>query len=139
MTDATHEGGCACGAIRFVCTGEPLLVAHCHCRDCQKSSGAPFATVVVMPRSGFRLLRGEPAGHEYRGDSGKSLVRQFCRDCGTPLFTRAQAMPDAWIVRVTAFDEPQVFRPQMHIYTASAQPWDVIPEGLPTCPGMPPA
>ncbi len=132
-----HEGGCVCGAIRFVCEGEPLLVAHCHCRDCQKSSGAAFATVVVVPRAGFRLLKGKPAGYVYRGDSGQNLTRQFCAQCGAPLFTEVESMPDAWIVRAVAFDEPSRFVPQMHIYTASAQPWGVISEGLPSYPGMP--
>ena len=132
------EGGCVCGAVRFRCEGEPLLVAHCHCRDCQKSSGAAFATVVVVPRAAFRLLQGEPAGHPYRGDSGKRLIRRFCGRCGAPLFTEAEAMPDAWIIRAAAFDDPARFVPQMHIYTASAQPWDVISDDLPAYPGMPP-
>ncbi len=135
---ATYEGGCVCGSTRFVCEVEPLLVAHCHCRDCQKSSGAAFATV-VMPRAGFRLLQGEPAGHPYRGDSGLSLTRRFCAACGAPLFSEAEAMPEAVILRAVAFDQPERFTPQMHIHTASAQPWDVIPEGLPSYPGMPPA
>ena len=119
MTE-TYTGGCVCGSIRFVCEAEPLLVAHCHCRDCQKSSGAAFATVVVVPRAAFRLLQGEPAGHPYRGDSGKRLIRQFCGRCGAPLFTEAEAMPDARIIRAAAFDDPARFVPQMHIYTASA-------------------
>ena len=32
----------ACGATRYACSGEPLAMLNCHCRDCQQASGAPF-------------------------------------------------------------------------------------------------
>ena len=41
-------GGCVCGEIRYTCSAEPLLVANCHCRDCQRASGSAFATTLPV-------------------------------------------------------------------------------------------
>src|SRR5688572_30210881 len=38
MSDV-YAGGCACGAIRYEISGEPLFQNHCQCRDCQRKSG----------------------------------------------------------------------------------------------------
>ena len=47
---AEHAGGCSCGAVRYRASGAPLWVAHCHCRDCQKNTGAPLATYAGFAR-----------------------------------------------------------------------------------------
>lgn len=135
---APFTGGCACGAIRFECNAEPMLVAHCHCTDCQKTSGTQGATVVVVPADAFRLTQGTPASYDFTADSGRRVTRQFCATCGTPLFTEAEAMPGAWIIKAAALDDPSWLEPSMHIYTDSAPPWATIPPGATTFPGMPP-
>ena len=52
------SGGCACGAIRYECTAEPVLMFHCHCRDCQRASGGPYSSYVIVPADAFKLLQG---------------------------------------------------------------------------------
>lgn len=84
MSPEVHAGGCVCGAIPYEISVAPALTDHCHCRDCQRSSGVAMATVVIVPRSGFRLLHGKTKSFEYIGDSGKPLLRHFCGACGSP-------------------------------------------------------
>ena len=58
MTAATKPvltGGCQCGAIRFAVSAPPMKVSICHCRMCQKASGAPFASFADIDRARFRL------------------------------------------------------------------------------------
>jgi hypothetical protein len=52
------SGGCACGAIRYESTAEPALMLHCHCRDCQRSSGGPFSSFVIVPKEAFKVSQG---------------------------------------------------------------------------------
>src|SRR6516165_12790099 len=56
-------GGCACGAIRYECTGEPIMMLKCHCRDCQHITGGGFAAAVLLPAEAFQLTKGELTYH----------------------------------------------------------------------------
>ena len=55
---ATFAGGCACGAIRYECSAEPVLSFNCHCRDCQRAGGGAFAPILIVPKAGFELVKG---------------------------------------------------------------------------------
>ena len=55
----SYTGGCACGAIRYECTAEPIVILKCHCRDCQHITGGRFAAAVLLPAEAFRLTKGE--------------------------------------------------------------------------------
>jgi hypothetical protein len=37
------DGGCGCGVVRYRMVKQPLFVHCCHCRWCQRESGASFA------------------------------------------------------------------------------------------------
>jgi hypothetical protein len=113
---AQFLGKCACGAIRYACDVAPAAVFHCHCRDCQRSSGAPMSTIAVVPRTGFSLLSGYPRSYAVTSNSGNTMRREFFGDCGSPLFLDlGAARPDIWIIRATSFDNPGAFEPSMHV------------------------
>jgi len=137
MEEKRLSGGCACGAVRYECVGAPALVAHCHCRDCQRASGAGASTVFGMPRSGFRPLQGQTATFSTTGDSGNPVVRHFCPSCGSPLYSEVAVVPELQFIRVVSLDEPAALTPTMHIYCDSAQPWDLPGDGLPRFGRMP--
>ncbi|WP_297366748.1 GFA family protein [Acidocella sp.] len=131
-------GGCACGQVRYECSAEPLFTAHCHCRDCQKAGGGQMSTVSGVPSAAMRLVQGETTSFHYAGSSGKGIDRHFCATCGARLFSdHAGAMPGVTFIAVGNLDEPARVTPQMHIFTASAQPWATIPPDMPQFPGMP--
>src|SRR6195256_6789481 len=104
MTTATKPvltGGCQCGAVRCAVSGPPVKVSICHCRMCQKASGAPFASFADIDRDNFTWTRGKPAAFR----SSSIAERDFCADCGTPLSFRRIGGPRIEIMTGT-FDRP---------------------------------
>ncbi len=132
----TYAGGCACGAIRYETSAEPLLAANCHCTDCQHASGTGMVSVLMFPKEGFSQ-EGEATYHEVTADSGRWIKRGFCANCGSPVLTLAEMAPDGIIVKAGSLDDPSLYQPGMHIYTSSAQPWDAIHDDLTKFPKMP--
>lgn len=80
-------GGCLCGATRYELAAEPMMSAHCYCRDCQRSSGGAMASILVVPKAAFRLIKGEPKFYAVRPivgtkspvDSPRIVGRDWCR------------------------------------------------------------
>lgn len=133
-----YEGGCDCGAIRYECSGEPMVTVNCHCRSCQYGSGSSHATGMILAREAFSILQGEPRGYSKRAANGNTVTRNFCPDCGTPLYSESDGNRDIVVVRNSSLDDPSVFPPQMDIFTDDAQPWDCMDPDLAKFPGMPP-
>jgi hypothetical protein len=131
------SGGCACGAVRFTCTSPPVAMLNCHCRDCQRASGAPFASGVIV-RAADVAITGNPASHAVQGGSGSPTVRRFCGHCGSPLFAHSDASGGYLSIRFPALDDPSGFRPMLDIWTGSAQPWVCLDEAIPHFAGSPP-
>ena len=114
------EGGCYCGALRYVAEGEPVMKAQCHCRECQYITGGSPNVFIGMPISGFAYTKGEPKGFA-RGDLPRPVTREFCANCGTHVVTRPQGFP-AVIIKVGTLDDPKQFGgPDMAIYTVDKQ------------------
>jgi hypothetical protein len=134
---APFSGGCICKAVRYEVTAEPIAVMDCHCRDCQYASGGACTTAVVVPKAAFRLTKGTPRRYASRGDSGAEVFRQFCGDCGSPLFSEP---PDEriWVVKAASLDDPSWLKVNGALYARSAQPWAHIDRSLPTFETMPP-
>ena len=130
-------GGCACGAIRYACTAEPLLSLNCHCRDCQQASGTAFAAIMRVPAAAFTVTKGAPRFYMVTGDSGNTVSRGFCSECGSPLFSRLSGMSDVVGVRVGSLDDPRPYHATMDIFVVSAQPWDNMDPELPKFPSYP--
>ncbi len=133
----TLEGGCYCGQVRYAADGEPRLKAQCHCRQCQYFSGGAPNLFMLMPPEGFRYVRGAPKSFT-RSDLDSAVTREFCETCGAHLATRRPGTPFV-ILKVGTLDDPSVYGgPQMAIFTCDKQPFNPIPEGLPTFERLPP-
>ena len=133
MTAKLYEGGCLCGGVRYRAEGEPVNERICHCRLCQKAIGAAFNARIL-----FRVEAVAIEGPAATVNSSPDLQRGFCPECGTTLFSRRAS---AGVIGLTtgSLDDPSLFRPQMHIWTSSRQPWVTIEDGLPQFEGAPPA
>lgn len=112
-------GGCLCGAVRYAFEGKPGVAGWCHCRMCQRSSGAPAQTYVILPLAGFRYVAGAPA--VYR--SSARGERRFCPTCGSQIEFRDAAEPHAVSLNSGTLDDPSLAPPDRHIWTSSEVPW----------------
>lgn len=131
-------GGCACGAVRYQSTAEPVVMLHCHCRDCQRSSGGPYASFVVVPREAFQITQGELRYHGSPSEAGGQTRRGFCAECGSPVGGIPDAVPGIMAIRVGSLDDPGWFVPQMDVWTSDAQTWDQMNPALPKFEKYPP-
>jgi hypothetical protein len=128
------EGGCYCGAVRYVAEGEPMLKAQCHCRECQYMTGGAPNMFVAMPPDGFKYTKGAPKQFS-RKDLEKPVTREFCAECGTHLVTRPQR--PLVVIKVGTLDKPDEIMPQIAIYTVDKQPFHHVPEGMPAFERLP--
>lgn len=133
---APVTGGGACGAVRYQCSAEPVLMGNCHCRDCQRASGGPFVSIVGVPKEALTST-GKVAYHEVIGEGGSPIKRGFCATCGSRLFGFPSGVPFAGI-SAGSLDDPSWYRPAFDIYPSSAQPWDFMNPELAKFPKIPP-
>ena len=126
-TKPVLTGGCQCGAIRFALTAAPVKISICHCRMCQKASGAPFASLADVAHGDFAWTRGKPAAFR----SSSLAERDFCADCGTPLSFRHLGGPNIEIM-TGAFDRPDRVVPTRQFGIESRLGWVVAIANLPS-------
>jgi hypothetical protein len=123
----TLEGGCLCGAVRYRVTKAPLDSGYCHCRMCQKSSGAPLQASAEFPVDAFAIVKGTPKAYR----SSARGVRHFCADCGSQLTFRPAENPAYVSINLPTLDRPEALAPRMHIWTSSRLPWFEVKDDLP--------
>lgn len=130
---APFTGGCACGAVRYEASAEPRAFIICHCSDCQRASGGGPANMLAMARADVTVTKGadKVKTHQSLAESGNKVKRDFCPNCGSPLFASNEANPDFMGVRAGTLDDPSWLTPNMTIWTASSQPWAHIDPNLP--------
>ena len=130
--DSPLEGGCTCRAVRFRLTSRPLFVHCCHCTWCQRESGASFALNAMIESGRVELLSGAPELVETPSASGAGQRIARCPRCRIAVWSHYAGAGDAIrFVRVGTLDEPDRLPPDIHIFTASKQPWIVLPPGSP--------
>ncbi|WP_435416952.1 GFA family protein [Parerythrobacter aurantius] len=116
------SGGCLCGQVRFVASAEPVMQANCHCKNCQRQSGSAFSTIIGIPEAALSV-EGEVKAFADSGESGQPVVREFCPDCGSPLFSKVAAAPGLVFIKAGTLDDTSAFAPSMHLWTRSKQAW----------------
>ena len=135
----TIAGGCLCGRVRYRIEADaPLAVRQCWCRVCQYLS-AGSGTVNAIFRSADFSASGPLTDYVSTADSGATMHRRFCAQCGTPLFSEAESRPHVIIVRVGALDNPDLAPPSGIIWTKSAPKWACFDPRLETTDGQPQA
>jgi hypothetical protein len=127
----TVTGGCACGAIRYEVSAEPIASGACHCRACQYAAGGAPSYAMVVPRPAFAITKGTPRAHWSRSETGNRVARYFCPDCGTPLHAESEAFPQVVSIKPGSLDDPSQFRPMVNLWVSAAQPWHHIDRALP--------
>ena len=119
-------GGCLCGNLRYAASTEPINVGYCHCRVCQRSSGAPVLAWASFPAESFEYTRGSPASYR----SSSRAIREFCASCGTQIVFREDGSARVDL-NLVSLDRPDALSPRYHIWTESRISWFDTVDSLP--------
>lgn len=126
------DGGCTCRFVRYRMTGTPLFVHCCHCHWCQRETGSAFALNAMIEADRVRILQGAVEVIDTPSHSGKGQKISRCPKCHVAVWSNYAGAGDAiHFVRVGTLDEAGKLAPDVHIFTASKQPWVVLPPDIP--------
>jgi hypothetical protein len=126
------EGGCTFWAVRYRLASRPLFVNCCHCRWCQRETGSAFAINAMIEADRVAILSGVPEIVPTPSLSGRGQTIARCPVCRVALWSHYSGAGDAVrFVRVGTLDDSSACPPDIHIFTASKQPWVILPPGVP--------
>ncbi len=131
-----HLGRCLCGSVRFEVEGAPVIVAHCHCTDCQRLTGAGHSTGAMFPVGRFRL-DGPVREYTLTSEAGNEVTRVFCASCGSPILGRNTGMPGFVTVSLGTLEDSSAFEPGVAIFARNRKPWDAMDDSIPTFEAQP--
>lgn len=120
------QGGCTCKHVRYKITSEPLIVHCCHCRYCQRQSGAAFALNALFESKNVELLDGSVNEITVPSPSGKGQIIARCPNCEIALWSNyfmGGIREKIRFIRVGTLDNPDLLPPNVHIFTDTKQPW----------------
>jgi hypothetical protein len=120
------NGGCLCGKIRYTVSQPLHNIIACHCTHCQKASGAGASYNALIPASAVTFTSGKPKLFADTAQSGNILNRYFCGDCGSPIYSQREKVPDMMVLKVGSLDAPGDMKLVMNIWTNSARQWMYI-------------
>lgn len=124
------NGRCLCGDVQYSTPAEPVMTAVCHCSDCQKQSGSAFSVNVLVPTQGFEVSGRSLSSYSSYGGSGLPVQRFFCGTCGSALYSAVTTLPGLFVLKAGTLSDPSAFKPAVHLWCTSAQPWVAIDRSL---------
>lgn len=127
-----HEGGCACGHIRYRMESPPMIVHCCHCSWCQRQNGSAFAVNALIEADRVQILQGDVVEVTVPSPSGKNQRIARCPKCQVAVWSYYLAMHGGVgelirFIRVGTLDHPDLVPPDVHIYTSTKAPWLTLP------------
>ena len=117
-----RQGGCLCGQVRYELFGEPLAVVICHCKNCQKQSGSTFS-INIIGQSEQIEIQGNLSTYADTNDSGDPVNRNFCENCGSPIFSEILSQGNLIALKVGTLDDTSDIEPQTQFWCISKQNW----------------
>lgn len=122
--DNLQTGGCICGDIKFeFLQGAVYSSHHCHCSDCQRTTGSGFSTFCILPKKALNITQGEARFYDTVGETGNTVTRGFCPKCGSPLISYLSSNPKLVVVKAGALDNADWLQPSSSFWTSSAHAW----------------
>ncbi len=131
------SGGCLCGHVRYEYEGEPEGAIYCHCSTCRRMTGSAFNVGIRGQANLLNIISGNVKGYTRKMDDGNEITREFCPECGSPLFTRSPAHPDFVFIKAGSLDDPNCVKPTYQMWTEEAVPWAHIDENITSYPQTP--
>ena len=130
MSDESESGGCLCGAVKFEFDKHNLISAHhCHCIDCQKSTGSGKSTILMLPAQSI-LMDGELKFYTSPTSSGRNMSRGFCQECGSPVLSFIKEMQEVNFLKAGSLDDSSWLKIDSNFYSSSAHSWSPIDDDI---------
>ncbi len=130
MSDKCESGGCLCGAIKYEFDKSNLISAHhCHCIDCQKSTGSGKSTILMLPAQSI-LMDGELKFYTSPTSSGRNMSRGFCQECGSPVLSFIKEMQEVNFLKAGSLDDSSWLKIDSNFYSSSAHSWSPIDDDI---------
>ena len=130
MSDKCESGGCLCGAIKYEFDKSNLISAHhCHCIDCQKSTGSGKSTILMLPAQAI-LMNGELKFYTSPTSSGRNMSRGFCEECGSPVLSFIKEMQEVNFLKAGSLDDSSWLKIDSNFYSSSAHSWSPIDDDI---------
>lgn len=127
----TVTGGCLCGKIKYTFDKTSVISAHhCHCTDCQKSTGCGKATIVIVPSPAMNM-EGELKKYMVQGEGGSHVSRGFCEHCGSPVMSFIEEAPAITIVKAGSLDDSSWIEINSSFWSDTAQVWAPVDASCP--------
>jgi hypothetical protein len=124
-----HTGSCLCGTVKYEVRGDLGTAVYCHCSRCRKASGSAFGSNAVVAVKDFAVVKGEDSLKTFSTPQG--VHRMFCANCGSPIISRRDSLPDVLRLRLGTLDTAVPAAPSAHIFVASKAEWWEIRDQLP--------
>ncbi len=125
-----REGGCACGAVRYRLTSDPLFIHCCHCLNCQRQTGSAFVINLLIEADRVQVLSGDPQPVAVPRTGNRTQKIWRCPACQIALYSE-YTRRDVCFVRGGTLDDPAAVAPDVHIFTRSKLPWVTLPDTVP--------
>lgn len=126
---AIFSGKCLCGRVTYECHAEPKAIFNCHCEDCRRATGSVFGTNLFVPEDQVKIS-GEVSSYFHTSDSGSTMTKRFCSNCGSLLFGNNSAKINVISVRAGTVDQLDLIKPSLNVFMESKVPSTSIDKNL---------
>ena len=130
------SGKCLCGLVSYMCYSKPNAIFNCHCNDCRRATGSVFGTNLFVPENKLEI-QGKVSSFTHTSDSGSTMTKLFCPNCGSLLFGKNSAKPNVMSIRAGTVEQVEIIKPMINVFMSSKIPSTPIDETLKQAPGMP--
>ena len=127
-------GGCLCQKVRYKVSSPPMSQGICYCHQCQKSGGAYGSPLMVLHKDTFECFEAELSSCKTQSDRGSTVIRNFCKECGSHILSRISDVPEIVTVKAATLDDFSLFIPEYLVWIQSAGPSCMFPMGVPSFP-----
>jgi|TARA_B110000438_G_C15761814_1_gene627650 hypothetical protein len=132
MPDINQTGSCLCGNIQYNFNQSKALSAHhCHCIDCQKSTGSGKATIVIIPEDELSIT-GNLKFYSVTGSQGSQINRGFCQNCGSPVISFMKENPGMKFIKAGTLNDSSWLTIASNFWSSTANNWSPIQDEVET-------
>ena len=130
------SGNCLCGNVTYKCYVKPKTIFNCHCEDCRRATGSVFGTNLFVPENEVKIS-GNLSSYSHKSDSGSTMTKMFCSNCGSLMFGRNSAKKNIMSIRAGTVIQLDLIKPEINVFMDSKVPSTSIDNNIKKAARMP--